>query len=263
LLVYGLVALLLAALAGLAYLLRHRWSGGRSGSGDKPWWGKNEAYQNQQAAWIDSLPPPQDDDTGMSKALAASRSNLLDVDVDFDLDQATGRSRGVRATASPVFLDSIPLEFKDRSEFGSSMMNPNRAVKAEELFDVQQQADFFVSIGQNEQAIELLRNHIVENLETSALVYLDLFNLYHQLKRPEEYEALRFIFNQRFNTQVPTFELYTDKNLGLEAYQQALSRIEALWPSPKVLEVIEESLFRQPGTKAEAFNLNPAVSQSP
>ncbi len=254
-LVYGLVALLLAALAGLAYLLRHRWLGGRSGSGDKPWWGKNEAYQNQQAAWIDSLPPPQDDDTGMSKALAASRSNLLDVDVDFDLDQATGRSRGVRATANPGFLDSIPLVFKDRSEFGSSSLNPTRAVKAEELFDVQQQADFFVSIGQHEQAIELLRSHIVENLETSALVYLDLFNLYHQLKRPEEYEALRFIFNQRFNTQVPTFELYTDKNLGLEAYQQALSRIEALWPWPKVLEVIEESLFRQPGTKSEAFNL--------
>ena len=134
-------------------------------------------------------------------------------------------------------------------------MHPNRAVKTEELFDVQQQADFFVSIDQHEQAIELLRSHIAENSETSALVYLDLFNLYHQLNRPEEYDALRVSFNHRFNTQIPTFKLYTDKNLGLEAYQHALSRIEALWPSPKVLEVIEESLFRKPDTKAEAFNL--------
>jgi hypothetical protein len=255
LLVYVLAALLLAALAGLAYLLRDRWLGHRSESGDKPWWGKNEAYENQQAAWIDSLPPPDDYETGISKAVSASRSKLVDVDVDFELEQAADRSRGVRATASPGFHDSIPLVFKDRSEFGSSSLHPTRAAKAEELFDVQQQADFFVSIGQHEQAIELLRNHIVENLETSAVVYLDLFNLYHQLKRPEEYEALRFIFNQRFNTEVPAFELYTDKNLGLEAYRHALSRIQALWPSPKVLEIIEESLFRRPETRAEAFNL--------
>lgn len=255
LLVYVLVALLLAALAGLGYLLRHRWLGGRGETSDKPWWRKNEAYLNQQAAWIDSLPPPEGYETGQSKAVLTSRSRLVDVDIDFDLDHPTGGPRNVRATASPAFVDSMPFVFKDRSDFGPLSLHSARAVKAEELFDVQQQADFFVSIGQHGQAIELLRNHIVENLETSALVYLDLFNLYYQLKRPEEYEALRFIFNQRFNTQVPTFELYTNKNLGLEAYQHALSRIEALWPSPKVLEIIEESLFRRPDTKAEAFNL--------
>ena len=100
-----------------------------------------------------------------------------------------------------------------------------------------------------------MHSHIAENPETSALAYLDLFNLYHQLNQPSKYDALRASFNQRFNTQIPPFELYTDKNLGLEAYQLALSRIQALWPSPKVLEIIEESLFKRPDTKAEAFNL--------
>ena len=43
---------------------------------------------------------------------------------------------------------------------------------------------------------------------------------------------------------------------GLESYQRALSRIEALWPSSKVLDVIEESIFRRSGTDGEqAFDL--------
>lgn len=254
-LVYSLLAVLLAALASLAYLLRHRFIRQRRLSGDKPWWRKNEAYESQKAAWVDSFPLEDQHELAAEHFTAAQKSALVDVNVDFDLDPASSKSGGLRPIPSSNFVDSVPYESKDKSGFGPSLMHPTRAVKAEELFDVQQQADFFVSIGQHDQAIDLLRSHIAESLDTSAVVYLDLFNLYHQLKRPAEYDNLRLVFNQRFNTQVPTFELYTDKNLGLEAYEQAMSRIAALWPSPKVLEIIEESLFRRPDTSAEAFNL--------
>jgi hypothetical protein len=101
----------------------------------------------------------------------------------------------------------------------------------------------------------VLRNHISENVQTSALVYLDLFDLYHQLKRQDDYEALRKEFNDRFNSKIPAFGLYDEKSPGLEAYQAALTRIEALWPSRKVLEVIEESIFRQPDAGEDAFDL--------
>ena len=200
------------------------------------------------------MPPHESYESGAASFASEQKSSIVDIDVDFGLYPAT-KSAGIRPAGIPAFAESVPLEYKDKSGFGSSQMHPSRAVKAEELFDVQQQADFFVSIGQHEQAIELLRSHIAENFETSALVYLDLFNLHHQLGRPAEYDTLRVKFNQRFNTQIPTFELYTDKNLGLEAFQPALSQIEALWPSPKVLEVLKESLFRNPDAKAEAFNL--------
>jgi hypothetical protein len=130
-----------------------------------------------------------------------------------------------------------------------------RTVKAEELFDVQQQADFFVSLGQHEQAVDVLRGHILDNAQTSPLVYMDLFNLYHRLDRREDYEALRKDFNQLFTGNIPIFELYTDISPGLEAYPVALTRIEALWPAPKVLEVIEESILRRPVASADAFDL--------
>ena len=254
-LVYGLVALLLAALAGLVFLLRYQVFRHRSESGDKPWWRKNEAYENQQEAWVDSSPPQQKYKVGADHLDSVAKPTPADVQVGIDSSQAISKSGGTRPAVNPNFVDSAPFASKDKSDFGLSMMLPIRAVKVEELVDVQQQADFFVSIGQHDQAIEVLRSYIAENLETSPLVYLDLFNLYHQLQQPAEYDSLRVSFNQRFNTQVPTFELYTEKNVGLEYYQLALSRIEALWPSAKVLEIIEESLFRQPGTEKEAFNL--------
>ena len=254
-LVYLLVALLLAAIVGLTFSLRHRLFRQRTEPGDRPWWRKNDAYQSQQAAWVDSSPSHDSYESVAGRFATAQKSALVDIDVDFDLNPASSRSGDLRPAVSANFIDSMPFDSKDSFGFGLSLLQPTRAVKAEELFDVQQQADFFVSIGQHEQAIELLRSHIAENPETSALVYLDLFNLYHQLNQPANYDALRASFDQRFNTQIPPFELYTDKNLGLEAYQLALSRIEALWPSPKVLEIIEESIFKRPDTKAEAFNL--------
>lgn len=253
-LVYGLIFLLLAALAGLAYALTHKNFIRGSDSGDKPWWRKNQASQGHQQAWLDSLSPDEPYESSAARFASEQKSSLVDIHADFGL-YSVDKSGDAQLASVPAFVKSVPFEYRDKPGFGSSLMHPSRAVKAEELFDVQQQADFFVSIGQHEQAIELLRSHIAENIETSALVYLDLFDLYHQLERPAEYDALRVNFNQRFNTQIPTFEEYTDKNLGLETYQHALSRIEALWPSPKVLEVIEESLFRNPDTKTEAFNL--------
>ena len=204
-LVYALVALLLAAAAGLAFLLRQRFVGRRGGSSDNPWWRKSEAFENQQGAWLDSLPSDERLDLAANRLVPVPKSLLADVDVDFDLDLASVKADAARPGGGPSFADSVPFSSSSSSKqvsgFGSSLMHPSRAVKAEELFDVQQQADFFVSIGQHEQAIEVLRIHIAENIETSALVYLDLFNLYHQLKRPAEYEALRETFNQRFNTQ--------------------------------------------------------------
>jgi hypothetical protein len=129
-------------------------------------------------------------------------------------------------------------------------------VAAEELFDVQQQAEFFMSLGEDEQAIQVLRNHIQDSQVPSALAYLDLFKIYHRQGRRADYEALRIEFNRVFNAGAPPFDQYADGSKSLEAYETAFGRIQALWPEPRVLDVIEESIFRESGdTEAEVFDL--------
>lgn len=131
-----------------------------------------------------------------------------------------------------------------------------RMVGVQELIDVHDKADFFLSIGEPEQAVGLLEGHVRGPVETGALAWLDLLELYHGLGKRASFDRLRAEFRQRFTAQVPEFDQFGQPTPSLESYSRALSRIVALWPSPKVLEVIEESIFRKPGLPgAEPFSL--------
>ena len=244
-LVYALCCLLLLALAGLAFLMRERFIQRRLSGADSPWWRRADSQNNPRSPWAGD--GTLDKNLGDSRQpTAPKREPVLPQGAKLSKTELDLNLADVAEPLAPA---------SDGSDFALSMTLPARAVKAEELFDVQQQADFFVSIGQHDQAIEVLRAHIADSVETSALVYLDLFNLYHQLRLKDDYAVLREQFNDRFNTKIPVFEMYSDAGPGLEAYQTAMSRIEALWPSSKVLDLIEESIFKRPETNAEAFNL--------
>jgi hypothetical protein len=134
------------------------------------------------------------------------------------------------------------------SEFAASTFGTSRVVDAEELFDIQEQADFFMSLGQTDQAIEVLKNHITENVETSALAYMDLFDIYHRANRERDYSELREEFNHVFNAQVPEFSRYGAPSNGLEGAPDVLGAIQEVWDRPsQAQDVIEESIFRKPG----------------
>ncbi|MDM0040953.1 hypothetical protein QTH89_02220 [Variovorax sp. J22G21] len=131
-----------------------------------------------------------------------------------------------------------------------------RPVNTEELFDVQQQSDFFLSLGQHDQAIAVLVEHIAANPDTSALAYLDLFKIYHALGRRDEYARLSGGFERAFNAEVPAFDDFSLGGRGLEHYRGALARIESQWPASGTLALIEELVFRKPGVhEDEAFDL--------
>jgi hypothetical protein len=54
---------------------------------------------------------------------------------------------------------------------------------------------------------------------------------------------------------VPEFAAYPPESEGLIAYGAAMSRIETLWPSAKVLAVIDESILRRTDTGDDVFDL--------
>jgi hypothetical protein len=120
-------------------------------------------------------------------------------------------------------------------------------LKAEELVDVQQQADFFLSIGQTDAAIEVLEAHLLQAGDSSPLAWLDLLEIYHGLDRRQGYERVRRAFRRHFKVQVPDFGQYRQAGAGgLDNYPQVLAAIAGAWGSPRALEVIEGSLLRRP-----------------
>ncbi|RYF40208.1 MAG: hypothetical protein EOO25_13140 [Comamonadaceae bacterium] len=243
-LVYGLLALLvLAALAAAFFTLRRRRASGNS-EGD--WWrggsaaGESDFGMRSQPASKEPVQGPP--------------SKAVDLDLSFT-ESVIDHLRESPLTASGWPVSRSPGGRADSMDFAASQVESLRSVKAEELHDIQQQADFFVSLGEHDQAIEVLRSHINSHPETSVVAWLDLLEIYHKLQRREDYESTREEFHSVFNAQVPSFDAYREETEGLQAYHAALSRIVALWPSPKVLDVIEESIFRKPGQGSEAFGL--------
>jgi len=241
-LVYLLGALLLLALLALLLLSRRRQAEAGSDA-SRAWW---SATQEGKTALAAPLAKGGDRKESRKAPVTAAADPGIDfhLDQDSSLDDLQPLGNEPAPQRAGQVEPVVPLPSRDRKDFSPSALGGSRSVATEELFDVQQQADFFVSLGEDEQAIQVLRDHLAESHEPSPLAYLDLFKLYHRLGRRDAYNALRDEFNHVFNAGAPPFNQYTDGGRGLEAYESAFSRIQSLWPEPRVLDLIEESLFR-------------------
>ena len=121
---------------------------------------------------------------------------------------------------------------------------PRRSIDSDELFDIRQQAEFFVSLGQTDQAVRVLENRISEHGEASPLAYLDLLKIFHSLGLRADFRQVREDFNLLFNARVPEFSNFHEEGRGLEQYPAILAEITAAWATPNVFASIELWLFR-------------------
>lgn len=128
--------------------------------------------------------------------------------------------------------------------------SPLRSIDTEELEDIRQQAEFFVSLGQREKAVDILTTRIAQCGESSPLLCLDLLRLYHELGREAEYEFMRTEFHHWFTGRVPVFADFGSEGRALDRYPQVMERITRLWPGPPVLAYIEDCLYHHSGTVA-------------
>ncbi len=235
-LAYLLGALLLLALLGIALVMRRKNERERAAP-EKAWWAGAEKADKAKEK-------PSRKAVVSTKAALAARQEPTGVDLDLDLASDSSFD-DYQSLSGPLVDDSLSALLTKTPDNAPSLPNPARSVATEELFDVQQQADFFVSLGETDKAIGVLKDHLSDNQEPSPLAYLDLLKLYHQLGHEADYNALREDFNRTFNASAPPFEQYTDDSRGLDSYETAFGRIQALWPQPRVLDVIEQSIFKE------------------
>ena len=91
-----------------------------------------------------------------------------------------------------------------------------------------------------------------------GLEHLSNGDLQYRISTPfvARVDRLREDFNRLFNAGAPPFDQYSDESRGLETYEGAFSRIQALWPQPRVLDLIERSIFRDlQDEETEVFDL--------
>lgn len=129
-----------------------------------------------------------------------------------------------------------------------------RDVTVEELLDLEQQVDFFMVLGQEDAAIDLLVGHIRSTGGTSALPYLKLLEVYRQQGQEDAYERTRSRFNLRFNAYAPEWSADFEAGRLLEDYADIVERIQRAWPAPlDAMAELDALLFRR--QQGELFDL--------
>lgn len=237
--VYGLLALL-ALMVGLA---AYFWQRARQAALAAAHWSGEAAPRATAGVPVPAAVPPP-----VTRPPVVSRPSLADEFLDSEPASALGVGRpstvDTGAVAAAVFAH-------DRVQ----SVDASRPVRPDEFVDVQQHADFFVSLGQYEQAIEVLQQHLDEHQDMSPLAFLELFGIYHQQGRKDDFNALRARFERRFNAHVPNFAAFADEGLGLEDYPATLLSIETAWGHVRVLDTIEANLLRHPDDTGRPLDL--------
>ena len=245
-LVYALFALLVACGASFAYVLsRLR----RAGSG-LPWWTENAnsahpevgGYENAISPVQAERPavPPTD-----QHAPPVPGAPLATASVDIPLSDIPPGSSSFASVK-----DSVRTPATKASDFGHSVIGALRAINTQEMVDVRQQADFFLALGQHDEAIGLLQSAISQSSEANPYIYLDLIGLLHKLSRKDEYERVREVFNGIYTCYLPEFGSYDNEGRGLSDYSELCATVVKLWPSRTAYDFIEQCVVRQPSDSA-------------
>ena len=222
-----LVATLVCAVAWLAWRLRRV-----QREAQAQWW------KAAQAEVMADLKPDPDD--------TQSRATTLDTP-----QRPSAAPQPAPAKTGRTSHDSPPV---DPQEAGWTTITPPRPVTAEELIDLEQQAEFFVVLGQDDAAVDLLVAHIRNTGGISPLPYLKLLEIYRRRSEPDTYERTRTRFNQRFNAYAPDWDSDLQAGRSLEDYPDVIASLQRCWSMPlDAMAELEALLFRK--ERGELFDL--------
>lgn len=269
-LVYALLVVLL--LTGVVALIALRRLRDRVPE-NMPWW-RDEispvgAERDAQGSMVyegfqlNEKPASAQPEAGSGARVGQAAQGPVDIDIDFDLDipdaaasQGKSSSGWVKKAAEQAVVDVVAARAEGHVDFAHSMTTSLRAMNTKEMLDVRQQAEFFMTLGQHDEAIGMLKDSIEASDESNPLIYLDLLRVLHTLGRKTEFDDYRADFNALFSGHVPE---YTDFNLGgngLEAYPEVCEILSSLWPTQDAVHYIEQCLVHAEGDlESQGFDL--------
>lgn len=237
-LVFALLALVLLMTTAVLFMFKRQ---RRLKLQRPPWWDasvmpSSQADSSLHSRFDDPLPPmtPQDvwptQPPPLSRAKPAARPSPPPA-------QAAAAPQSAASPTAPMPLAG--------GEPGLSLIPPRRPVAVEELIDLEQQAEFFRVLGQEQSAIDLLMSHLRESGAGSPMPYLKLLDIHRRRGDRDHYERIRARFNERFSAYAPEWGADLGAGGSLENYPEVLSELQRLWVAPKqAMTRLEKLLFR-------------------
>jgi pilus assembly protein FimV len=266
--VYGLGAVLLGCLAALAMVAKRLRSSGFSAS---PWWSgdapRHAAEANGLTARasgsgaLGARPAMAADLAPAPGSVRESSHGSLPAPIGERYGDTSAATVAMEFTAPAALAQPAPAlaERSARPDFAVSTPGNIKSINTKEMLDVRQQAEFFMALGQHDEAVRLLESSIHGSAECNPLVFLDLLKILHTLSRRPDFERYREEFNAQFTGRIPPYANFLSEGNGLDAYEDICHQIVVLWPTEYTIDYIEQCLVRLPeddpeqGIDLEAF----------
>lgn len=147
--------------------------------------------------------------------------------------------------------EEVDLDIDMSSWAGLGDSNHGAASSGESILDIRQQAEFFVSLGQTERALFVLKKQIAESAQPTPAIYLDLLSLFHSLGYKTDFREYRTAFNRLFNCVLPDFPAYHLEGPDLMTYTDELARLTQVWNRKEALSYLNACIFRSEQVSAQ------------
>ena len=280
---YGLGALLLLLLGGALYAHRS----GRlllsrpAAATPAPWWETTLPDQAMQTKPGFEPSQPLIGPAGASAPAAVPVSAGLGSDAEATNQAARAEESTVQPMGGPPAVSgpalapttqapaALPLDWLDVDAVAGLDVVEGRASMFVEvpvavldlraLIEVWQQAEFFESIAQGTQAMEVLKAFVAGHARASEAPYLRWLALAAQTGNASELaEATRF-YENHFQRIAPSTEAILAQR-GLEHNVALLQTLQAQWPQTGAAAVIERALASQPGEPGSVLTVRTLVA---
>ena len=247
----GLLGLAVAAIAALVWKLRQQNRIAHSDWFNQSQLGPLPPAVPEPGPVADVPPPPPPAPVADMRHYAPAPAAIDDPFADLpEVDGGDARGTSVVADHSAT----RPL---DRQSMAAAMAQEQapRELSVEELLDLEQQADFFIALGQEDAAVDLLMSHLRSAGGQSPLPYTKLLEIYKRQGDRSAYERTRARFNRRFNAYAPDWDTGPTAGRSLEDYPDTIALLEGAWESPiDAMAILEGLLFKRDDT-SELFDL--------
>ena len=232
------------------------------------------ARQPRRPTWAgeraQTRPAPSSQHEGPLSSMPSARATAQLVDGDpREALMSTGPLLFNRVTAPPV---AAPASVPSRSSVVESSFNETAVlsgtrtraetvksalpVTADALIDLEQQAEFFVALGQEDTAVDLLDGFSRGAGGACPLPYLMLLAIHRRRGDSVAHAALSERYEKRFNRASPAWEGPSAVTTSIADHAEEMRRIESVWSDPVAAMRLVESLLVHGGTPAEAFDLH-------
>ena len=156
------------------------------------------------------------------------------------------------------FVESNAAVVEEWSDETYTRPRDANSLKVEEISDMVQEAEFWISLNDRRRAIEILEQYGASEPPASPIPWLLLLKLYKETDAMNSYDGLRERAKTLFNASFPKWDSEESVNDGhsLEDFPHVIESICNQWGTDQRMEYLSKLIFDNRAGSRQGFSLN-------